>query len=183
MKVISSVQDKLTKLFLPKEETDKKEKLFRFLVVANAILIILLVIFLAVKIYNKVNSRNISGVDVETSTQAAEKKLNDSMSNLYKSLLAGSTGISYALDDNTVFTFMPNGKYKGFFDKDNPDIDNGKYEVTADEETDKHYLNIEYKKNTVSYEIYMDNGNIILQYPGLSQPFILSTEISTVVSK
>lgn len=165
------------------DETDKKGKVVTILVVANIVFIIVLLILLIIKITGKINDSNISSTDIESSAKQAEKKLDDSMSNLYVSMLAGSTGITYQLDDSTSFSFLPDGTYKGFFDKDNANITKGKYDVTVDEKTREHILNIYYKDSVVSYIISMNNGDILLQYPNASAPFVLSSNNSTVIKE
>ena len=182
---IDNIKEKIGTMIKSKnvdeKDTDKKEKVVKILIIANIIFIIVLLVLLIVKISGKINDGNIASTDLESNSKVAEKKLDDSMSNLYISMLAGSTGITYKLDENTSFSFLPDGTYKGFFDKDNVNISKGKYDVSVDEQSRNHVLNIHYKDSVVSYVISMDNGNILLQYPGASNPFVLSSSNSSII--
>ena len=160
--------------------TDKKEMLVRILMIANVVLILVLLVLLVFKIKNKTENQKIASVGVESETEVVEKKLDDSMSSLYMSTLAGW---SYKLDENTRFSFGKEGVYAGFFDKDNKDVKDGTYDISIDEESGAHMLNINYKGKTVSYEISLEDGNILLQYPGAKDPFVLSADNSEVISK
>ena len=159
-----------------RENTDKEKRIQTMLICFNVIVISALICLLILKIYDKTHSRKISGVELVDSG-TVDKQLNDSMSSLYISMLEGW---SYQLDKNTVFTFKKDGAYSGFFDKDNKSIKEGSYDVTVDE-NGVYYLNINFKMKSVSYEILLDGSDILLQFPGASEPFVLSGENGSVI--
>ena len=83
---IDTIKEKISPLINGKKDdgadTDKKGKFVKILVIANIVFIIFLLILLIVKISGKINAGNIASTDLESSSKAAEQKLDNSMSNL-----------------------------------------------------------------------------------------------------
>ncbi len=167
---------------VPISDTDKKEKLTKWFVHVNVVAASVLLCLLILMIYDKTHSRKITSKDASSGGTAVEKKINDSMSNLYLSMLSGW---SYKLDKDTAFSFGRNNSYSGFFDKDHKDVKKCSYDVSLNEESGSHMLNIynEDKSAMVSYEISLDNdGNVLLTYPGSENSFVLSMDKAEVIA-
>lgn len=165
-------------------DTVKKEKVTKWLVRINIVAVCVLLCLLILMIYDKTHNRKISSESANSQNEdTVETKLNDSMSSLYESMLAGW---AYKIDNKTSFSFGKDGSFSGFFDKDNKDVKGYTYEISIDEETGSHMLNIYNKKKSgmVSYEISMDpDGNILLTYPGADSSFVLETAKAEIISK
>lgn len=166
----------------PVSDTVKREKIKKWLVRVNVVAVSVLFCLLILMIYDKTHNRKISGEDVPSGDTTVEKKIDDSMSSLYQSMLSGWT---YKLDKNTVFSFGRDNSFSGFFDKDHKDVKKYSYEISLDEKSGSHMLNIynEDKSGMVTYEISMDaDGNILLTYPGAEKSFVLETDKAEVLT-
>ena len=172
------------------KSSDKKQKLTKWLICINVIAVSVLLCLLIIMIYDKSRNRTIlSDTVTNNNSQDAskeekiDKEINDNMSILYGSLLAGW---SYKIDDDTYFSFNKDGSFSGFFDKSNKNVSGYSYEIVYDKDNNYHLLNIYNSdlSSMVSYEISLDahTGNFILVYPGADSPFILDTEKATFIS-
>jgi hypothetical protein len=168
---------------LPAEVTGKKEKLTKWLIRLNVVAVSVLLCLLILMIYDKTrNQKTVAEETVVSEDVVVEKKLDDSMSTLYQSLLEGWT---YRIDEDIIFSFGRDNLYSGFFDKDNRDVQKYSYEIAMDEDSGGHVLNIynENKSCMVSYEISLDSdGNILLGYPGTDKSFVLKTDKAEVLA-
>ncbi|MCI8377382.1 MAG: hypothetical protein HFH72_02550 [Lachnospiraceae bacterium] len=89
------------------------------------------------------------------------------MADIYASLLEGA---KFDLGDGLVFSFGPEGIYAGFFDADNRNVKDYRYNINM--EGDNIFLNIYNKEETrlVSYDMSFDkNGDMLLRHPDMKE--------------
>lgn len=99
------------------------------------------------------------------------KEADDSLSNIYMSLVENT----HAELNGVTYKFEPDGKFSGYFDSNNPNVEAYTYRITMD--GDDIVLTIYNKEETqfVQYTlILMENGQLAIDYPDFKKPITLS---------
>ena len=141
----------------------------------NIIIIVGLCLYLHSAFSRRISAEVIKAENGGTITTESQdiSKINSEMSNIYASLLSGST---FQPTDDVVLTFGTDGSYSGFFDADNKNVEGYSYEITLNNSS-QYVLNIfnEDKSKVVSYNVSLDDdGNIVLNYKDSADGFILA---------
>ena len=152
-------------------------------IVINAILILLLSVYLVFMHSNKnINSQfdteNIVGVESTEADESTRDLLQnaDTLMGDNFFLLLTLNGGDYFLEDNVQFHFTADGRYSGFFDSNNLEVENYYYEVLYNGES-QYVLRIKSTDNSRYVDYIMEineDGNIVLMHPGNERSFILA---------
>lgn len=109
---------------------------------------------------------NIDDLEILRNAPSAE-----SYNNVFFSLLVGK----YVAEDGTTFNFGADYSYTGYFDDDNPDVENYSYEIINESESENIVTVYSAdKREEIRYFLDLDlEGNVILTIPDTEIKYVL----------